>query len=403
MDIVEIGVDEVGDELLYSCLVKNLPLGVSDFRLWFRVPRLAGESAVASGDPFLAALLPSAARTGDTLRVYGPVSAHLQAGCRRIGEIWQDWFGMTTRFEVDGTAPVAHGTTPNGAGCFFTGGVDSFYTVLKNQEREKEENRLTDLIYVSGFDIPLENTALYRQVASELDKAGSTLGVPVRHVASNLRELTDHYAGWGVYQHGAALAAVALCMQDRFRRILIPATLTYSLVFPWGTHPKVDPLWLTESLTIVPDGCEADRFQKIVSQLSRSEAALGHLRVCHRNTEGSYNCCVCEKCVRTMIGLEIAGVLDRCRTFPDTLDLELVRSMKIKLRITERFAVESLKELKKRGTAPDLEAALNEAVAKGRVSVFDRRTRRWLSAWDHKYLSGRFQRISMVSRIRKRV
>jgi len=77
--------------------------------------------------------------------------------------------------------------------------------------------------------------------------------------------------------------------------------------------------------------------------------------------------------------------------------------MKIRLRITERFAVESLAELKKRGSAPDLEAALQEAVAKGRVSVFGRRARRWLSAWDHKYLSGRFQRISMASRIRKRV
>jgi hypothetical protein len=403
MDIVEIGVDEVGNDLEYSCLVKNLPMGVSDFRLWFRVPRLAGESAVACGDPFLAALLPSAARTGDTLRVHGPVSAQLQAGCRRIGEIWKDWFGTTTRFEVESVAPVVRGSTPNGAGCFFTGGVDSFYSILKNLERKKGEHRLTDLIYVGGFDIPLENSTLYRQVVSNLDRAGDALGVPVRYATSNLRELTDCFAGWGVYQHGAGLAAVAHCMQGHFREVMFPATHTYSLVFPWGTHPLLDPLWSTESLTIVSDGSEADRLQKIIWQVSRSDAALEYLRVCYRNPENSYNCCVCEKCVRTMIGLEIAGVLDRCKTFPDKLDLELVRSMKIKLRITERFAVESLAELKKRGTAPDLEAALQEAVARGRVSVFGRRARRWLSALDYKYLSGRLQRISMASRIRKRV
>jgi hypothetical protein len=102
-----------------------------------------------------------------------------------------------------------------------------------------------------------------------------------------------------------------------------------------------------------------------------------------------------------MIGLKIAGVLDRCRTFPDELDLELVRKMKIELR-TRHFAVESLAELKQRGTAPDLESALQEAISSSSVSVLRIRAKRKLALLDHKYFGGRFQKVSMASRIKSK-
>ena len=46
-----------------------------------------------------------------------------------------------------------------------------------------------------------------------------------------------------------------------------------------------------------------------------------HLRVCWQNVGTDLNCGRCEKCVRTMAMLAGAGVLDRCETFPDRVDL----------------------------------------------------------------------------------
>src|SRR5574337_867736 len=41
---------------------------------------------------------------------------------------------------------------------FFSGGLDSFYTLLKRR------NEIDSLVFIHGFDIPLENVALREQV-----------------------------------------------------------------------------------------------------------------------------------------------------------------------------------------------------------------------------------------------
>jgi hypothetical protein len=61
--------------------------------------------------------------------------------------------------------------------------------------------------------------------------------------------------------------------------------------------------------------------------LSSHSEVLARLRVCWENL-GNYNCGLCEKCIRTMLGLRAIGV-DRCPTFPDTLTPELVRQQEL--------------------------------------------------------------------------
>jgi hypothetical protein len=65
----------------------------------------------------------------------------------------------------------------------------------------------------------------------------------------------------------------------------------------------------------VHDGAEATRTQKLMDWICGSELALENLRVCLAPGD-AYNCGRCEKCVRTMIPLELAGKLASSKVFP---------------------------------------------------------------------------------------
>jgi hypothetical protein len=108
-----------------------------------------------------------------------------------------------------------------------------------------------------------------------------------------------------------ALGAVALLLSPLFSRVYIPSSHDYSQLVPWGTHPLVDPLWSTDDLEVVHDGCEATRLEK-TALIASHDVALRHLWVCWG---GRFNCGDCNKCQRTILALQALGALDRCTTF----------------------------------------------------------------------------------------
>src|SRR5262249_976947 len=86
-----------------------------------------------------------------------------------------------------------------------------------------------------------------------------------------------------------------------------------------GCHPGLDPLWSTETLEFVHAGAEARKSDKI-PVIAASPLALRVLRVCWENRNGAYNCGRCEKSLRTMVLLDLHGVLDKTGQFPHRLD-----------------------------------------------------------------------------------
>jgi hypothetical protein len=86
------------------------------------------------------------------------------------------------------------------------------------------------------------------------------------------------------------------------------------------------------------------------------------LRICFANPDGAYNCGRCEKCLRTMISLRIAGALERCKTLPHYLNLEEVANMRIPDGVVSPR--QNLRALERLGTEPELARALGEALAR---------------------------------------
>jgi hypothetical protein len=179
-------------------------------------------------------------------------------------------------------------------------------------------------------------------------------------VETDVMRFKDAYLP-GHQAYGAILAGIGHLLGPAFHRIYIATGHTVdTLSIMEGSHPDLDPLWSTERLQFVHDGVEATRREK-TSLVAESELALSTLRVCVENRGGAYNCGKCEKCLRTMINLRLAGALERCTTFDQPLDLR--RVARIRPHGSRRFFLEDiLQALEANQSDPQLEAAVRRAL-----------------------------------------
>jgi hypothetical protein len=324
------------------------------FGVWFRV---TGAPVEASAEAFSVLALPVAMARGLGVESPGSLTEGFVEGLGRWQEVFTTWY-------PDRLAPVEvragrrRSRRPaRGRACFFTGGVDSFFSALRHLES------LDALVFVHGFDVPLvELPDLRTAVTSGVRAAASELGVPLVEVETNLHDFSDAMGSpWGTTYHGVALAAVAHLLAPAFGEVLVGGTHTYSDLFPWGSHPLSDRLLSSDRVRLVHDGGDTDRVQKTVG-VAGSEVALRHLRVCWENRDGTYNCGVCKKCLRTMIALRIAGKLEACETLPHEIDLDAVRALALGDVNTLARHAELVLHLRDLGTEPDLLAACVDVI-----------------------------------------
>jgi hypothetical protein len=272
-------------------------------------------------EPFLCLSLIPSMQTGENVVSQTPISAKMIESLPRIQNIFAGWYPELHRFESRMPSRAVKHPEQRGVGCFFSGGVDSFYSVLRHAEE------IDTVIFAHGFDVPLSNTALRHRVSTALRAAAAALGKRLIEVETNAREFLDHYGNWGKHTHGSALASIAHLLAQHVRKVYVPSSGTRDEDLPWGSHPAVDGLWSSEAVEIVHDDDTVTRFDK-VREIAKSDVALAHLRVCWENRDNAYNCGRCEKCMRTMMMLRLAGGLDRCGTFDTALDLAAVAQLR---------------------------------------------------------------------------
>lgn len=286
--------------------------------LWFRFSGIEFPLERV-GDAITAAMVPSCMFDTEPCRVEHPLSAEASHNFAQAQNRLASWYAHLTPVTID--APVVAANDDNrsrGVACCFSGGVDSWYSLLNHRQR------VSHLLLVRGFDIGLANNALWRSVHAQTLRLAGQLGKRLIVCETNLRTVADRrraiwgrqYDGdfWGECLHGAALAACALALGRTISELIVPATHQIDQLKPWGSSPMLDRYWSNDRVAITHDGCEVDRLAK-VRAIAQDELALTSLRVCHNDTE-HMNCGVCEKCVRTMLALRLCGALDRATTFP---------------------------------------------------------------------------------------
>jgi hypothetical protein len=102
------------------------------------------------------------------------------------------------------------------------------------------------------------------------------------------------------------------------------------LEIPWAIHPITTPLLGSYGFTVIDDGGEFSRAEK-VKVISEWPEAMQHLHVCFSAVSGGpHNCCRCEKCIRTMLAFRIAGC-ERPPAFPSEISDRQIREVRLGL------------------------------------------------------------------------
>ena len=255
---------------------------------------------------------------------------------------------------------VRHKELPGGVATTFTGGVDSWFSIVQHR------SEVTDLLYLMNVDVdsktyPLwwrKTLAVLQTVASQEAKRLVLMDTNLRtlwmkrwlapkqrlgHVHTSVKSLsTDTYvlvgpsreaSPWSTIMHGYVISAAAHTLGFRLQKLYLPSTHTYRDPFPWGSHPMVDHLWSSDSLSVVHDGSYATRVAKTMAVAS-NPTAQHSLRVCQgtcskrktaeetrarrevcQNSDYVLNCGFCDKCLRTMAALELSGHRPLCTAF----------------------------------------------------------------------------------------
>ena len=276
------------------------------------------------------ALLPAMSR-GGPLRLEAPISARLlrtQQEFQAIQQLWSSrWpneYHPLREIEVSAPTRLAEGPEePGRVATFFSGGVDSWATILANPD-------VTDLIFVRGLDL-IPGAARHRNLADEVEKrlraAAAELGLPLHVVATDVRTFSDPLLRWEAFCPSVQ-AAVAHFFAPLFERVLIASDSEYRRQAQVGASWQIDHLWSSEGLTVEDWGGRFGRVERI-RQIADHPLVQETLRVCWMNPDGAYNCGRCGKCLATMIGLEAIGARGKIRTFPAELDLGPLRDYRI--------------------------------------------------------------------------
>ena len=263
---------------------------------------------------------------GGRLLVEGPMSASMLRSLRHFQQAWTRLKPKRCRFiEI---VPASFADAPpadDRAIAAFSGGIDSTFLALQHTSDDLGPARypLTDLMFVHGLDIPLEQSEAFAKAMERSREFVESTSLRLRTVRTNVRKLD--IPSWEAV-HGAVIGGLLHQFSHEFSLGMIASTNTYeNLRLDLGSSPIVDPLLGSKSFSIVHDGAAYRRVDK-VRRVAANPLATKSARVCWQGSNWSRNCGVCDKCVQTQLDFLAVGKPNP-ECFDGALDLRLIKKI----------------------------------------------------------------------------
>jgi len=249
-----------------------------------------------------------------------------------IPQIKQGYMNMYPSIEFKGTLDVlrpVENVLPDAKGTMslFSGGLDSHDTVLRHADEKPA------LLIYRGADISIKkrDEQGWEEILRQVDELASALGSERISVETNMRDAMNYRflnkwtsgidSAYGTYwynfQHGLALTlhAAPVAWQKKYAAVYIASSYTQDDEgkTTCASDPSIDNCVHFFGTRIIHDGYEYTRNAKLdnVAAWVRKNNHGVFLRVCHSRPKvkgggvqkNGRNCCACEKCYRTILGL----------------------------------------------------------------------------------------------------
>lgn len=318
-----------------SFLITDFHCGFSDGNtLWFAADSEYSDWFAADVyDPFLTEAIYMAMYYGEDIEIDGFVSKRLYKNLTEymmpfIKSLNPDF--KLVNVKVKGYKE-AEKNGMNIVGTGFSGGVDSFSTIICRFENEKDpEYKINSLFFFNlgqyagktseeRYENAMEHYRNSKRFADEV-------GLPFVFLDSNM---FDYYLPEWEYDAGTLCRISAiLALQRAITKYYIAGSYHY-LQQNTSEHKHMDDIGdsfiyyvaSSASTEIILDGGQLYRSDKVI-QLSEYKPATRHLNVCvnpNLDLSKEKNCSVCHKCMRTLIDLDSLGKLD---DFKEVFDLD---------------------------------------------------------------------------------
>ena len=205
----------------------------------------------------------------------------------------------------------------SGSLAFFSGGVDAFSTLIHHREEHPE------LITLWGSDVFFDDEIGWNKVKKHIEETSSIFDVNYIVVKSGFRRfLNEGILGqkvrisgdgwWHGFQHGIGLIGHAAPLAYMLKKNTVYIASTYTIaekdIVTCASDPFIDNHIRFCGAQVIHDGYELSRQDKIhnITVFSEETRIPVSLRVCWESRGGG-NCCNCEKCWRTILGILAEG------------------------------------------------------------------------------------------------
>jgi len=302
--------------------------------IWFEID--ANYDRILTNDTYDAFLLVPlflAMHHKTDLRICGNVSKRLYKNLTWYGQkIFCDFSPKISPVNiiVDGFAPPQAQGALIGTG--ISCGVDSLSTLYDRFIKENDPDyKINALFFFNCGSNGTIKDSVTQYIAQSRSERGISLarelGLPLFPMDSNLHEFSrSEYGDTFIFLSNYSCV---LALQNIIRRYYIGSACSYKGIKYSGTKYNLFdfaefcesyfvPLLGTERTEFIIDGCQYRRVDKI-KNLADWHIAQKYLNVCHVSNENSANCSWCEKCMRTLLALEILGKLEN---FSQVFDLK---------------------------------------------------------------------------------
>ena len=377
------------------------------YELYFETEEKFADSLSCDPHAFLLACAIPAQHFGEKrVRIDEEVCPEFRDGLMVAMGWLSHWYG-TERPCIETKGPLVTFTDryKKRAGFLFSGGIDSFMTLRRNRLNFPKDHPLSikDGLLVFGLeqDIP-EKFEYFKDL---LDVAARELDITLIPAYTNLylqfrqEDARNHFDFFQYKFMGASLAATAHAFSRRFGEVSISPDYDIPNFHPNGSHPLLEPNYSSVDLRIRYDGTDLSRFERTKLVVDWG-LPLPYLRVCNKYTlyeQDRFNCCRCEKCVRTMLALLALGVLGESRAFPvHDVSEEMLNNISITRQpFFYKELIDPLKQCGREDLALLLEKKIQKKVAPSAIL----KTR--IKQLDERYLNGGLRKLTSVMGRRK--
>lgn len=203
--------------------------------------------------------------------------------------------------------------------CLFSGGIDAFATLFAHIKE------MPQLISIWGADIKLKDDKSWFVAKNHIDNTANAcnLQTPI-NIKSNFVEFLDQiecnrlvqstkFNYWYGLQHGIGL--LSLCAPIAYSKsigiIYIAGSFTIKEkgLIPCASDPSIDNNVCFAGTRVWHDLYDKNRQQKVtlISSYCEENKLRIKLRTCYMPNANGGNCCICEKCLRSIYGILAEG------------------------------------------------------------------------------------------------